>query len=126
MTGWCPGTLGALYAALTSADVVSVVADYFSQRLADMGNATAIDFNSQLLGLRKLLPASVDFQLIDGGEAGLTQLTLKRWLIARKVMHSSWRAGGQALRGEWAEVLASMHSEHVISSVYSIVGLPGL
>lgn len=40
---------------------------------------------SAVLELRCLLKQNVHEQLIAGGEPGLTQLTLERWLKARKV-----------------------------------------
>jgi hypothetical protein len=51
---------------------------------------------SAVLELRCLLTQNVHEQLIAGGEPGLTQLTLERWLKARKVGLLLWLLGVRA------------------------------
>lgn len=73
-----------------------------------------------LAELRALLPPDVEEKLINGGEEGLTEFTLLRWLRARKwnvqntardlIAHAQWRIeyvpGGRILESEIDKELA--------------------
>lgn len=64
--------------------VLSALQAEGSSRVA-LQAAMAREVQTMTAEMKQLLPAGVHEQLLAGGEPGMTELTLQRWLRARKV-----------------------------------------